>query len=495
MNSRKRQLVPLAALVLLAGFGSQAPAQLPPIPTTKNTDVAYPPVSEHAPRIATLRTGGQSSMELFAITKSGLSYRYFTRVTGSVDAPWGNWVHRGAPSPQAGLPETWRRSLPATGGWYGQGNDLLAFFDVPDNTSSERIAVADLGNYSGSPPAPTTFAFSLQDPGFGTGGIPAERFNPRTVLTSPDSQSVDVFGTSDDVGASNLQTPLLRLHGSHGVGGWTWTATNLMRPNLPPINGVSPDARVGPQAGATFLLGTPAVATHLVFVKAKYSSEDHVTFVTGTTNGGAFSWGGVDLGSPRSNAQIIDEPVALFYQWGTFTRVCVFATAFNRTTNRYELFERHFDATPGASPTIAASWTAWQSFGAPPNLNPQTKFRITTDVAWYQGSTLRINMFGHADSDTSAPERMVEFYWNGSSWQWGGLRQPPNGTGIRTSCAVVLQATNYTRITVLGRTAGDASFPGAGSIWEMYWTSENGVDHDWTWRDLSWEPAFTKLGF
>src|SRR5262249_36648220 len=207
---------------------------------------------------------------------------------------------------------------------------------------------------------------------------------------------------------------------------------------------------------------------------------------------------GIDLGSPRPGAQIVDEPLALYYQWGTITRVCVFATAFNRTTSAYELFERHFDTNPGAVPTNPAAWTAWQSFGTPTGLDPRTPFRLTTDVTWYQGSTLRINMFGHADSDVSPPERMVEFFWNGSTWKFAtALRQPPNGTGIRTSCVVALQSPDrtYTRLTVLGRTGGDASFPGSGSIWEMYWTNENGVDHDWAWRDLSWEPAVIRLGF
>jgi hypothetical protein len=325
-----------------------------------------------------------------------------------------------------------------------------------------------------------------------------ERFNPRTVLASSGSDHVDVFGTSDDVHAPNvdaLHTPLLRLHGTRtGPGTWSFAASSLGQPPFT-VSGAPAEAVVGPQAGATFLLGSPAVATHLVFVKAEFAAEDHVTFVTGATTGSPFTWG-IDLGSPKPGAKIVDEPLALFYQWGSITRVCVLATVFDRTANRFGLFERHFDTNPGAVPSNPAAWTAWQSFGAPANLASQTPFRLSTAVTWYQGSVLRINLFGHADSDSAAPERMVEFYWNGSSWQFGPLRTPPNGTGIRATSAVVLQspATGYTRLTVFGRTGGDATFPGSATIWEMYWTEESGGGQDWTWRDLSWEPAGLRIG-
>ena len=102
-------------------------------------------------------------------------------------------------------------------------------------------------------------------------------------------------------------------------------------------------------------------------------------------------------------------------------------------------------------------------------------------------------MFGYTDSDSSGPERMIEVYWNGNSWGWGAMRNPPNGTGIRATSAVVLQSPGYLRITVIGRTAGDATFTGSASIWEMYWTSENGTDYGWTWNDLSWELTVRRL--
>jgi hypothetical protein len=500
---------PLIALTLslLAGVARPAQSQFPPLPTPiprlTNADVVYPPVSEHAPRAATLRTSGQNALELFAVTKSGLSHRQFVRVPGQVapGAGWANWIHHGAPGPNAGPPEGWRRSLPVTGGWFGQGQDVLAFFDVPDTASLEKLAVADLGTYSGTPPLPTSFAFTLQSPGTGTGGFLVERFNPRTLLVNTSSDQLDVFGTSDDVHAPDvhtLHTPLLRLHGTRtGPSAWTYSAASLGQPPFT-VNGVQAEAAVGPQAGATFnlqaVLGTPAVPTHLVFVKAQFASEDHVTFVTGPASGGAFSWG-IDLGSPRPGAQIVDEPLALFYQWGSITRVCVFATAVNRTTGRFEVFERHFDTVPGTSPSTPAAWTAWQSFGAPSGLASQLPFRLSTAVTWYQGSTLRINLFGHSDSDPTVPERMVEFYWNGSSWQWGALRTPPNGTGIRATSAVVLQSTGYTRISVFGRTGGDATFAGSATVWETYWVSDGGIEHDWQWYDLSWEPAIVRIGF
>ena len=495
MKTLTSPLAPSALLALLAVVTPPAGAQLPPLPTPPptftNADVAYPPVSEHEPRAATLRTGGQNGLELFAVTKSGLSHRQFVRVPGQIDGGWGSWVHHGTPSANAGPPEGWRRSLPVTGGWAGQGQDELAFFDVPDSSASEKIAVADLGGYSGAPPLPTSFAFSLESPGSGTGGFPAERFNPRTVLSSSSSDQVDVFGTSDDVGATNVNAPLLRLHGTRTApGAWSFTPTNLGQPPFS-VNGAQAVARVGPQAGATFLLGIPAVATHLVFVKAQFQAEDHVTFVFGPASSGTFAWG-IDLGSPKPGAQIVDEPLALYYPWGTITRVCVFATVFDRTTGRYGLFERHYDTT-APTPTNPAAWTAWQPFFAPAGLASPTPFRLTTAVTWYQGSTLRINMFGYTDSDGSGPERMIEVYWNGNSWGWGAMRNPPNGAGIRATSAVVLQSPGYLRITVIGRTAGDATFTGSASIWEMYWTSENGTDYGWTWNDLSWELTVRRL--
>lgn len=491
-------------LPLLAALGSLlGPAAA--VAQTTASNFAVPNISEHSPGAAAIRRSNSNELRLFAVSRQGLSERHFLRVPGSPDAGWFAWEHQGKPDATASDPAQWRRFLAMTSGWGGTGLDVFGFFDFPENSGDEKIGIAHLSTRStGGPPYALDFWWEgVQRP---PGGIFPELFNPRAVAVSDTSSELDVFGTNSDDGRPSAfgTTPLLRLHGHQSAPAtWSFSAQNLGQPR---INGASANVSLGPQSTATAVLGrppAPPATTHFVFVKASLPTEDRVTFATGDLVGGAFTWG-IDLGLPRVG-QMVDAPLVVSYDlngcYGCvgFRRITVWVTMFDRDAGRHSLWERHFDARTNvpSDPRQMAQWSPWQTFGSPAGLDSRTPFRLTSGLVWFQGSTLRINMFGYTDSDGAGPERIVEFYWSGGGWFWGApsLRTPPSGAGVRTMSATVLQSaisnSTYTRLSVFARTGGTGN-PGAtdvGHVWELYDVIENGRDSGWRWLDLSYECA------
>ncbi|MEO8585267.1 MAG: hypothetical protein ABI584_03840 [Acidobacteriota bacterium] len=490
-------------LSLIAGLASLlGPAAA--IAQTTADNFAIPDISEHSPGAAAIRRSNSNELRLFAVSKQGLSERHFLRVPGAPDAGWFAWKHQGKPVATASDPAQWRRFMPMTAEWGSQGPDAFGFFDYPQVSGGEKLGIGHLSSRNiASPPYATDFQWeTAQNP---PGGIAPELFNPRTVVSNDTSLELDVFGTNSDDGRPSAHgvTPLLRLHGHKSAPAtWSFTPQNLGQPK---INGVAANVSLGPQSTATALLGQsigPAVARHFVVVKASLPAEDHVTFATGDLVGGPFTWG-IDLGLPRVG-QMVDAPLVVAYEWkdcpscyGTYKRITVWVVMYDRSADRHILSERHFDAKANApsDPGQIAQWSPWQSFGSPAGLDGRTPFRLTSGLLWFQGSTLRINMFGYTDGDAAGPERIVEFYWSGNGWYWGSpsLRTPPSGAGVRTLSATVLQSALpnpiYTRLSVFARTGGTSN-PGAtdvGHVWELYDVIENGKDSGWKWLDLSFE--------
>ncbi|MCM3878463.1 MAG: hypothetical protein NEA02_18845 [Thermoanaerobaculia bacterium] len=487
----------LAALASLLGPAASAGQ-------TTADNFAIPDISEHSPAAAAIRRSNSNELRLFAVSKQGLSERHFLRVPGKPDDGWFSWKHEGKPDPMAQDPAKWCRFLPMTSGWGSAGPDVFGFFGFPGVSGDEKIGIAHLTSRNiASPPYALDFQWeAAQNP---PGGIFPELFNPRTVVSNDTSLEFDVFGTNSDDGrpSAHGNTPLLRLHGhKSGPATWSFTAQNLGQPR---INGSSANVSLGPQSTATAILGQsvgPAVVRHFVVAKASLPAEDRVTFATGDLVGGPFTWG-IDLGLPRVG-QMVDAPLVVAYDWkdcsscqANFKRITVWITMFDRDAARHTLWERHFDAKANvpSDPRQIAQWSPWQTFGSPAGLDPRTPFRLTSGLVWFQGSTMRINMFGYTDGDAAGPERIVEFYWPGNAWFWGNpsLRTPPSGAGVRTLSASVLQSAvpnpAYTRLSVFARTGGTSN-PGTtdvGHVWELYDVIENGKDSGWRWLDLSFE--------
>lgn len=466
--------------------------------------IAVPELSEHAPGAAPIGKSDSDELRLFAVThayltsQKGLAERRFKRVSGRPDLGWATWIHRGKPA-GATDPAQWRRFLPVTSLHPYLGTDVFGLFDFPDASGAEKIGIAHLTPpATGNPPYASVFRWdATQNP---PGGISPELFNPRAIASIP--SEFDAFGTNSDDGRPSAvgRTELLRLHAHWNAGSWSYSpAQNLGRPSL--AQGQA-NVALGPNSTATAPLGALATVRNLVFVKAALADHDRVTFAWGDATGGAFAWG-IDLGNPTAE-RIVDGPLAV--KWGgsfcaatctTFSRIGIWITTFNRKTSRFELHERHFDAYQAASsdPTQIAQWSPWQSFGTPTGLDPRTPFRMTSGLVWFDGPTQRINLFGYADADSSGPERLVDFYWDGGGWHWGSvLTTPPTGAGFRTMSSTVLQSPstpprNYVRLSVFGRTGGTADPDGTsvGHIWERYYVIENGVHTGWSWNDLSYE--------
>ena len=469
------------------------------------TYVARADISEHAPGAAPIGASDSDELRLFAVTRaylafqSGLGERRFKRVAGHPEQGWASWIHRGRPA-GAAEPAQWRRFLPVTSVHPYIGRDVFGFFDFPDTAGDEKVAIAHLAPPStGSQPYASVFSWGpAQNP---PAAVAPDLFNPQTIASTV--SDFDVFGTNSEDGRPSGfgRTELLRLHAHAGATGWTFGPAQTL--GQPKLAGTTVNVSLGPNAAVTAPMGLPSTPRAFVFVKGALADHDRVTFATGNASGGTFSWG-IDLGSPTME-RIVDGPLAVVWS-GTvcavtctgFARIGIWVTTFNRNTDRFELFERHFDAytTTSSDPNNTAQWTAWQSFGSPPGLDARTKFRMTSGLVWYLGSTQRINLFGYTDSDGSGlPERLVEFYWDGGAWRWGSApTTPPSGAGFRTMSSTVLQSPlapprTYVRLSVFGRTGGTAD-PGAtdvGHIWERYYVIEDGVHTGWAWNDLSYE--------
>lgn len=499
MNTLRSLARPLGA-TLLAALLSGSPADAGW--TTRY--VAAPELSEHAPGAAPIGASNSDELRLFAVTRAfpasldGLGERRFKRVVGRPDQGWASWIHRGRPAGAAD-PDQWRRFLPVTSVHPTIGRDVFGFLDFPDSAGDEKVAIAHLAPPStGMPPFASVFSWGpAQNP---PAAVSPDLFNPQTIASTV--SDFDVFGTNSDDGRPSTvgRTELLRLHAHAGPTGWTFgPAQNVGRPSL---MGNQANVSLGPNSAVTAPMGLPSAPRTFVFVKAALPDHDRVTFATGDATGSPLSWG-IDLGAPAAE-RIVDGPLAVVWS-GTvcavtctgFARIGVWVTTFNRNADRFELWERHFDAYTNTTsdPNRIAQWTAWQSFGSPPGVNGRTKFRMTSGLVWYQGSTQRINLFGYTDSDSSGPERLLDFYWDGGSWLWGAApTTPPGGAGFRTVSSTVLQSPivpprTYVRLSVFGRTGGtaDPGATGVGHVWERYYVIENGVHTGWAWNDLSYE--------
>jgi hypothetical protein len=224
-----------------------------------------------------------------------------------------------------------------------------------------------------------------------------------------------------------------------------------------------------------FASGNDGYQTHRLYV-------DY--FGAGCT-GTATGWCWTDLGAPAGTTEM-RTPTAVVYPMGSARRVAVFVPV--QRNGRWELWGRYSDDR--------RTFNGWQNFGTPPQLTytgvSRAGFDLSAGVVYWQGSTLRINLFGtttpydHASSGLTAHGggHLMELFWDGASWRWGLDQQPPGshtwnvqeqstqvtGPRIQTMSASVVDTPSWERISVFG----EDEF---GRTWELAWNGGG-----WAWQ-------------
>jgi hypothetical protein len=205
------------------------------------------------------------------------------------------------------------------------------------------------------------------------------------------------------------------------------------------------------------------------------------------TNHSGWIWQGI--GSP-SGANFFRAPLLVAYQKGGNWYIrCFVVGLFNGSNDpsarpaEWHLFsiEMHPDR----------SWyddqgnlARWNDHGPAPNVSSNQfdvdvngnpfGFDMTARAIWNEGSTTRVNLFGHTD----AGDQITEFYFNGSTWQWGGTPHPsprPNtllNLYCDTACVANRGGTNQ-RISVFAHLSD-------GEIWELRYDLRLGGG--WVWE-------------
>ena len=181
------------------------------------------------------------------------------------------------------------------------------------------------------------------------------------------------------------------------------------------------------------------------------------------------------------------EPLATTYYTGVpltggLGRIVVFTVAQNGSQD-FELFTQWHTGLGWGS--------GWTDQDAPPELRGD-KFKLTSAVVWYQGSSkdlsnLRINAFGYSEEISGQRAGgLVEFFWNGQRWDWAPVRYAPDGQSFRTTHSTVMDDPDHDRIVVVGRTS-------TGRIWEYVREYDGYQLLREKWNDLSFEPNLRRV--
>ena len=212
------------------------------------------------------------------------------------------------------------------------------------------------------------------------------------------------------------------------------------------------------------------------------------------------NWQWHNLGRPEDDVITMRSPVAVSYINSATgrTEVSVFITGQNRRTEIWQLYERHWNGED------IDDWEDWRSWGRPPFVPTDraegfNEFAMTCGVVWYYGTTLRINLFGYTEffpdpsgSTTENGEelwqggQLIEFWWNGTTWQWGSQAVEEaytpdriiddsgrlNAVPLSVSSAVVTTKDSRIHLSVFGLDVW-------GRIWERFWDSHTNTA--WTW--------------
>jgi hypothetical protein len=437
-----------------------------------------------------------SNIDLFAVSNTGLS----TVRWDSGSRIWSVWHHWGNPTSPVTPPQLLDDG--ATPGWDrwlavapsgAAGADYDAFFAFRDPGALNHVATPlyhlDAGTTQFSTAKPM-FPTLTVPTGFGDNGY---YFNPQTALSHWNkafNQNVPiVFGTGLP------RSELTALYGAHGLpvialertpSGSSFTNRGLPQGEL--------NAMLGPASACSVIPAInrdahgnalPTNPTNLVFTLtgAAWEGDEetdgdalHILHDNPNDPNDPWSWD-TEASGPAWTASLGTLPGnhtavggALCDSWYTAPPVSGGQGHLNVfvTTSDGQLWEKAFNG---------ASWGSWNSHGTPPNLNGR-RWRLTSQVVWFVGSTMHIQLFGYTDSGNGLPQQLVEHYWNGSSWNWGAIESAPDGKDlVTTSSSIVSADGGYQRLSVFVRTA-------SGRIYERAW-EVNGTTSDWVWNDIS----------
>ncbi len=406
-----------------------------------------------------------TTLELYAVTTGGISARRF------YGKSWHSWRSYGynasvvpAPGPTSGVGSNgWDAALtvlPAAGGkrdlYFGTWNGSSG------GVARDTIDLAPGGVGTMTAIAPTRGYMSAV-----TGAAPGGSEN---VFGSPLPNSVL------DTSFATLNLPVERIAGT-------------MPSEITAAGTMSPEQIVGP-GGAVSLRRNPAVdRTDSIYLYAgdmlteqQDSNGNWRPFLSDvvTMKLGDASW--TSLGAPKHDfhgvptpGMVAAAPYAFGFYWGDpnaggSAQLNVFATARDAGSYQYRLFGRGM-----SNGNLERDWT---EYGIPPTVGVDESFALSTGMVWWDGarytSTLRENLFG-----LTAGGKLIEFYWDGGSWQWGQvIANTPDGGTFAALSSAVIDTTTYKRLSLFVRSS-------RGTIYEFYYTIDNNVWNGWNWTNLS----------
>lgn len=452
-----------------------------------------PDLKNHHPRIAATQ---QNTLTVWAFRSGGLAQQRFGQNGG-----WSAWQSFGLPSD--GIPwsdfvadpsklDKLGPSVPMTGGQGGLGALAAGLFAYPARDGTQRIAVL-VAQASGSSPVPYTWK---------TVGLPSSisDLRPETLIADSDLGFTAYGSVSARKGSVSTPNPLLEVQARWSTdvppapSDINVTITNHGRPK---VAGKDLNVVLGPNSAVGVPLmvqGSSNRALHqFVFFKATDGNADRVMYLRKDGQNQARF---VDLGLPPGAGEIVEGPVAYYYDTPNGVNMSVFVVARadeSSRDRRYKLFERFWQWTNGSTAsTVDESWLPdWRAgHGAPIKadgsflLAQDTKFRLTAAMVWRLASTLRINLSGWADGRGQDVKQPVAHYWDGAQWLWGGApravpsKVPHPRESVESSSAAVIDTPSYKRFSVLYREARTSV------IWEYYYWIENGQWSGWYWHRL-----------
>ncbi|MCR9092931.1 MAG: hypothetical protein NXI30_01820 [bacterium] len=507
-------LIGLSAPTAQAQLGSPVCCAKNPFPTTTNANVAVPELSRMLPsggvKSETRYEGGlrwrtTRTLSLFGVTARGLSSRTWDTDTRK----WSDWDHLGNPSgapieriSNSGDSPGLDFGLPLVRGWGAHDPDWIVYQGLGTESGSSTPDFETARMEIDAPRASLDYAGLTPNLTTATGrSIPSswDYFNPQAGLDSVAQTGVNqyrrhMFGTGmprSFVTSTRFQDsptlPLIELRQQTKNGTPTWHDHGTPGDRF----GVS----VGPGSATSVIHDylnredpLDAEEQHYVFVATDPQVEGDTGINAGEIaylqgDGQTFAWhslGAPDAfvnGAPVAESYYTDVPIV-----GGKGRLLVFAVA-RGARGGWHLSTHYHDGN---------GWSAgWVDQGSPPGLYGD-KFRMTSSAVWYVGSSrdpgnLRVSAFGYAENDGPENGRLVEFHWNGATWQWMPLREAPGGHGLRTDHAVVVDEGSRDRLTVFVRTYD-------GRILEYVREYSGTSVSSETWNDLSNEPLFRPIG-
>jgi hypothetical protein len=475
-RSRSCSLVPLAGFVAVLGGASTASAQ--------HVIWSHPPVDVTATVNKSPTARGQpADHQMWTFRRDGNAVK--RRIWSStLDEPVGSWGSTTTitQSDVAGEP-VFGTSMVAHAGEH---------FDAPFSTWLPRFGVVldalDSSSRHRMFRALSTFAWGTSWEAAPVGSAAFQPFSSFTWRQANTTHRVNAFGLNQ------FDFPFGQTLAEHWFDGSTWRFTDHGRPRIGDTAAVFDHLNMGP--GATVWSNPNGLGRGWVFVTADDLSLEArkwggkvCDFDDGLDEGRSApantTWCWQSLRMPDDISEM-RTPVAVGYQGD---KVMVFVAAKSNGLSDpfgWTLYGRHFDGT---------EWHEWENFGRPPaRFFPRggelDGFDLTAGAVFTDNSgRLRINIFGTTtpiDEDSAGLPihdggRLIEFYWDGTTWSWGNPILTPATqwiagrheiVRIQTMDVEVVDAATWDRISVIARDE-------LGRVWEYVFRGTS-----WSWQQI-----------